>query len=389
MEYLDLLPKEGGRLTLNLTSVTTITFYSGPAPISYLRDRVNEIVRCNPWLEGRLVRRNGSVCVRYSMSPSCESFSVVVDGGLTSKLEDYENTVNSIGELAVAKGYACVDKDIPLFRVVLVRISDTRSQADKFAVVFSMSHVLGDGNTYYSLYGMLAPSRTPYSLRAERIKNVPELIRQHLSDEGVSWLLQPTFILNTILKRALSTPPSTAIYRIDQAWVDKVKKQHVKTPEVPFLSTNDVLCSWIFGLTSCDVGLIPFNMRGRLPSVTSLHAGNYTNALALCPADYASPALVRRAVSTFSRPASVSLPSAWHALTARIALITSWVSFYQHVDLEHDTRHELHLPYVQRQGVAGEGFVLFRPSQGEVCVLTLSRSVPPERFRDSEAVKSV
>ena len=53
---------------LHLPPVTTVTFYSGTAPLQYLRRRIALILAQNPWLTSRLVKRSttdGVVAMTY------------------------------------------------------------------------------------------------------------------------------------------------------------------------------------------------------------------------------------------------------------------------------------------------------------------------------------
>lgn len=46
-------------------------------------------------------------------------------------------------------GYNCVNKDVSLFKVTILE------NKDLIGMVFSMSHVLADGYTFYKIYKML------------------------------------------------------------------------------------------------------------------------------------------------------------------------------------------------------------------------------------------
>ena len=47
-------------------TVSTITFFNGTAPLSYLSERTKLIVRANPWLAGYLKRKKEGICLCYS-----------------------------------------------------------------------------------------------------------------------------------------------------------------------------------------------------------------------------------------------------------------------------------------------------------------------------------
>jgi hypothetical protein len=58
---------------------------------------------------------------------------------------------------SVLRGWQTVDRDEPLFRVALVKLTK-HPKSKSFVLLISMSHLLGDGHTYYSLYGRPSPS---------------------------------------------------------------------------------------------------------------------------------------------------------------------------------------------------------------------------------------
>ena len=49
------LLEEEGSMMAHCGAVTTITFFTGPAPVEALRERLALVVAANPWLGGRLV----------------------------------------------------------------------------------------------------------------------------------------------------------------------------------------------------------------------------------------------------------------------------------------------------------------------------------------------
>lgn len=53
---------------------------------------------------------------------------------------------------SVLRGWQTIDRDEPLFRVALVKLTK-QPKSKSFVLLISMSHLLGDGHTYYSLYG--------------------------------------------------------------------------------------------------------------------------------------------------------------------------------------------------------------------------------------------
>lgn len=88
-----------------------------------------------------------------------------IDVSLTPDL-DYRDLVDRISPFQCARSRQARDKDEPLFRVAAIPIGTNGSITRKsgplgktisssgFALMVTMNHTLGDGHTYYRLYGM-------------------------------------------------------------------------------------------------------------------------------------------------------------------------------------------------------------------------------------------
>ena len=64
------LLKEEGSMMAYCGAVTTVTFFTGPAPVEAVRERLALVVAANPWLAGRLVRGKGEKRMRLTFDPA-------------------------------------------------------------------------------------------------------------------------------------------------------------------------------------------------------------------------------------------------------------------------------------------------------------------------------
>ena len=64
------LLKEEGSMMAYAGAVTTITFFTGPAPVDAIRERLAAVVAANPWLSGRLEKRKGEILWRLTFDPA-------------------------------------------------------------------------------------------------------------------------------------------------------------------------------------------------------------------------------------------------------------------------------------------------------------------------------
>ena len=70
-EDIELLEREYHGQMLDFESVSTVTLFCGTPPIDNLQRQVASIVERNPWLGGRLIRRNSGMYVTCNESAEC------------------------------------------------------------------------------------------------------------------------------------------------------------------------------------------------------------------------------------------------------------------------------------------------------------------------------
>ena len=155
-QLLKLMPLEQTSLILGIPSISTVTFFEGRADVAAIKQRVRAILAANPWLSGRLVLQQDLYCCYHSTAAaqddalgSCFTFS---ENAAVRSDTPYNKLIKLLGALLVKKGQACVDRDEPLFRVHLI----VGEEGKEYALVVSLSHIIGDGSTFYALYGMMS-----------------------------------------------------------------------------------------------------------------------------------------------------------------------------------------------------------------------------------------
>jgi hypothetical protein len=134
----------------------------------------------------------------------------------------------------------------PLFKVVVVvpneashdnaNAADTAANdADRFTLVVSMSHVLGDGHTYYKLFHMLSEDTPVVALSPKRKEDVVRASswamegRDAISGMSSSAMLISAFmgvtLRNALVRARVFTEAAVdvAVFEVDRAEVDKQK----------------------------------------------------------------------------------------------------------------------------------------------------------------------
>jgi len=261
-------------------SVSSLTFYNGLAPVEFIQRKVHEIVARNPWLDGRLVRINNKVVLKYCVDaseaeafPNSSSFGgrkvsvFVPDEALFRDCDDFSPDYHAYTRAyLVKKGFECVDRDEPLFHVAILKHSET-----KFALLFSISHTLVDGHTYYSLYSMLSSAISPRSLIVERnfaYRKKADII----THESESFFKSSGFVCN-VLGHLLCNPKPQIVYREVNFDYVSAQKMLEKDATGTMISTNDIVCSNFLVHSNVDVGFIAVNFRNRIDGATTEHAG--------------------------------------------------------------------------------------------------------------------
>lgn len=306
---LELLPFERSTLLAEENSVSTITFFSGShaSAAEYLATRVAEILKFNPWCGGWL--ENGK-CY-YDSTADVGVFRACAAGEIPlSRGTSMRKMGAAVATLLCKKGQPGFG--VPIFRVTLVPDSD--DPAMRFALVVSMSHVIGDGHTFYMLHNMLSANDNVVALDAQRRPGVSDAIDAAMGD-GKHAIFNPGFVMNCIggllYSALLRTTVEVRTFHVDETYIAAQKSAAKASGASAFVSTNDVITSWFLQRGGFGLGMMAVNFRGRLPDAPMSLAGNYESVVLYRLADVATPSLLRRSLAKFRRAAtpSTDLPS--------------------------------------------------------------------------------
>ena len=162
-EWVDvaLLKDEGNAAGLMMEDgISTLTFYKGDyqAASTALRQQFGLVVAANPWLSGHLERAAKGVVLRHPANPSeieVDALFGANSGFQPSLTAPYLETCTAMfkdKDAVVASGNTLLGKAKPVSRLTVAEAG-----AEAFSVVFSLSHAVGDGRTYYEVLKMLQP----------------------------------------------------------------------------------------------------------------------------------------------------------------------------------------------------------------------------------------
>jgi hypothetical protein len=407
---------------LHLPPVTTVTLYEGTAPVEFLRRRLTMILEKNPWITSRIVKKNTAdnvVALEYAKTfepePTIDQhFSVYGPGDVDFSLsKSYEELVHCLLPVQCARSKQATDEDEPLFKLAVVPIEaedmDDNQAATPlqqtitlpgFALVVSMNHTLGDGHTYYKLYGMLSSDKEVEVLDPVRVADFEEAKTEVIGEKENAMFTSPGISLGIMrsywgAKVTRREPQNVCIHAVDPAWVEQEKAKAKQEGQVPFVSTNDALTSWFFREMKPDTNIVLVNFRSRHPSVLNLldyHVGNYEANLPYFTGDVETPTLIRKSIrddegAFRARRAGLpktEIPGFWTLLHNKTAIVTNWATFYCDVNLQDNSQNnkensikpQLHLPIMEPDGIitsVWNSAIIFRPRAGELGMFMITR----------------
>ena len=395
----ELLPVERDTYTM-IGPISTVTFYEGDVDNKIIIHRMEEIIRVNPWLAGRLIRREGqNVKLRYPLIPSTVDLKKHVQEinilnyqrSEKEKLDassPVDQVLSELEDRFVKPGINCINKDEVLFNILVVKIFNSANQpATRTAFVMTLSHVIADGRNFYSIYSFFHPSTPIKAIDPVRDLSFPDRIKEIQGSEYAGYPSSLLLLLRCLKTLLFEYFPAVQRYKIDPHALHHRKHELLhrhqhdddnnNSKEAPaFLSSNDFLSWWFMQSVQCSHGLMAVNCRGRLPGLTEAMAGNYTTLIIYSHQDYSTggPAEIRRSLRSL-RSSSAAIPSARETVAFRISTLTNWASFYAPVVFDERCPLLFHSPLVgNRQIVIRDHLIVFRYDDQHLGLLLFSRT---------------
>ncbi|CAB9501517.1 expressed unknown protein [Seminavis robusta] len=330
----------------NVASISTLTWYKGDV----------EVIRPIPGWEDAL---------RGEMERDL------------SRDTPYEELANKVLKpYVVGRGIDLLkDPSKPFVKITL--IPDQTRPKERFALLVSLAHCVGDGHTFYTLHNMLDSTRPVIALVPNRKAHVLDdiakvlggpLYASSLSNPPVGFIFR--FFKGMFVSSVFGPKTEVRLFWIDENWIQQEKELAQKDITEGYVSTNDVVTARFFECTQVDEGIMAINFRGKIDNCLDVDAGNYFNYLVCRPSDYSS-AHIRRSVqktqnNTPLKPQSKPLTS-WEHLTSRsfYGATSNWSTFCMPVSLP-NCEEELHVPVLPTDSISCPasfvtGLFLFRP----------------------------
>jgi hypothetical protein len=410
---------------LYLPCIPTLTFYKGDLPPNHIADRLKAIMHANCWLAGRLVKKNSKVFITYPKQLSDDIVQkhykeVTIDNAKLPKSKRFHETssleilLSHVKDLFVTRGNDCVNKpNEVLFKVIVIRVYDrVDSESDKeetkakdgksplvvarTVLLFCMSHMLGDGYTYYSIYNMLDKRNEIRSLIPERksalfMSKLEEIQGKAFKD----FLVNPLLILRMISVLLFASKPKIQFFKIKKDEIIKIKKNlessnHEKSDQeegnkTSFLSTNDIVATWFFRQCQSTFGSLACNVRNRISGLGDDLAGNYLTFVSYSNDDFDNPWNMRKSLPRLSAHKEIGqskVPSMLDLLPYKFAAVTNWSTFFQELHFNQEANPFLfHVPVLDNNESGFKDLlVIFSPTKDEIGLFILSRTLNEEKY---------
>jgi len=348
--------------------ITTVTFFDGNiedvAPL--VEKRVRKITEKNPWLGGWLIM---DAADNYEIKLFYDESGVEGNTGLCFQVvetkiplirgqAEYERcvrTLSSVGAIIASNQQLLGKHNQPLWKITLV--PDAELPHERFALVVSMSHALGDAATYYALLNMLdqRDEREVVALDPVRIPNFRSRLVERIGNER-----EVDYIRSAVAKPVIDLsgtkdqPCVFKMFYVSRDWVllrkhgrAEAEAESIAAKQV--VSSISVLTSWFFSVNEASVGLLLADLRGQIEEcpIGDANAGNYVHFIPYTPSDYRTPTLVHDSLSSMKRCGPNSeqydMPGFMWDMTA--SLSADWSRYFrEEMYLGDDVKYRIHLP---------------------------------------------
>ena len=328
--------------------ISTISRFSGKAPINELTRRFEKILNVNPWITSTLISKiDDKIQCQYKeditdVSPWFTIYNI-------SDLLNHNDTIDKLLEV-IAKGEKrelldelyllpteqCINTDAKLVKFSVV----VDEENNEFIIIFSMNHIIADGASYYKLLNSISFDEDIPCLNFERKQDFTRL----------------GFEKNHIMgskKRKLHFFNKN----INLDLIGEIKTRENSISPDDWISHHDIIASMFFDAVKSDVSIYPVNARPHVGYLNQLDIGNYIKPIVFKAGNSIGPKGIRRALNKFKQNPednesckniavhnSLGPKESFIENSDSKAVLTSWVQSYKQLYLGDDCSYRFHIP---------------------------------------------
>jgi len=379
--------------------VTTVTYFKGVTPqdaLAAVKERLRKVVSANPWIAGRIVKRKsnkrflllhpapGEPVAEEMMEELLQMDRDVI--GLHSALP-YAKLTEVVGKseaLAPSIGASYMFRSEAAQESLTTRVTIVSDPTDENAccLIFSMSHVVADGHSYYQVLRQLSETEEIKALNATRKQEYTAKQIEAQGQEDYNFMfhrLVPKSILGL-----LSQGDTICCLKVDKARMAAAKEAAMKeNPHgVRYISSNDVLTSCFGKLTGARLNAMAMSFRGRLEGLEEDDMGNYETSLMSDSEVYARPTDLRHALQSGPpfRLRGQPLPGMWELIQSKVAAGSNWAGFAGSLTIA-GVPQGLHLPLLPAKAPL-DIMCIFQSRPGELAIFILAKGISREQIVD-------
>ncbi|KAJ3319585.1 hypothetical protein HDV06_006233 [Boothiomyces sp. JEL0866] len=314
--------------TVVIGPISTITFYQD-LPVEKVVDRCRLLLEYNPWLCSRLFQFNSQIEFRYSTTNNPSDYISVFE----SELDISCNPIKFSKYCKLKAGMHSINDNSRLFQIDIIKLKDG------YALMQSICHSLGDGDTHYKIYQLLDSGLPMRSYLPNRAHGKNQLIPVFGAAKGpfAKWL-SDRFVFRVL--NPLNNP--THILKVNLKEIKKMKGLKELKHGQPFISTNDILASWVYKVSGAVIGACMFNLRGKLEGVHEHMVGNYFTEMCYTQDSYQLPGQIRKSITKqqsqpyYFKDTNTPFPdySTLCDPNYRLTSFTNWSTFYHHLVID-------------------------------------------------------
>jgi len=282
-------------------------------------------------------------------------------------------TLSKDKNISIPSSFRLINKD-----KTLTRLSICSTGNNTYALIFSLTHIIADGSTYYQIFNMLCKSAKVVALNVHRKHSYS--MKEAIGKADNNFIFSKSYMCNLIFSTIFSAKAKYFAYYIDAEAIKQSKAKLNNNANVSYLSTNDILTSEFMRAIKARLCMMVINFRNRFPDITSNDAGNYEGVMFYDAGIYQSPANIRQSISSLPlyKTRTKALPGAWQRLRMKSGQINNWASFSGGFNLD-NCKPLLHLPMMPTS-VPFDCAVIFNPVPNKTAILVMSKNFTKNEF---------